>query len=299
MLAQAIYHKEKNEPMIHLRLLALLLLPLSLAAQNGMPASAGARGLAMGQTGLTFADINSIFSNQAGLAFLEGPAFLAFAEQRFMLEELQSFSFGGALPTSTGTFGLSLNHFGFDDYNEQRVGLAYARRLFSRVALGAQFLMLNTRIPEYGNKAAFTFELGALLELIPQLEFGVHLFSPARVEVAPEEYLPSVLRMGLRYFPSNSLNLLAEVEKDLDHPVRVKMGAEYKAAEPLALRFGMATQPVALSFGVGYRLPNGLGLDVASSYHQLLGFTPAAGLNYQLNKSSSADEDINRRRHAF
>jgi hypothetical protein len=268
----------------HLYLLLLLLLPLGLAAQNGLPPSAGTRGLAMGQTGLTFSDINSIFSNQAGLAFLEGPSFLAFAEQRFLLEELQSFSFGAALPTSSGTFGLSINHFGFDAYNEQRLGLAYGRRLFGSLALGAQFLMLNTRIPEYGSKAVFTFELGALMELMPQLEFGVHLYSPARVEVSTEEYLPTVLRLGLRYFPSSSLNLLAEVEKDIDYPARIKMGAEYKAAEPLALRFGVATQPVALSFGIGYRLANGLGLDIASSYHQLLGFTPAAGLNYAINK---------------
>ncbi|MCB0570660.1 MAG: hypothetical protein KDC66_12885 [Phaeodactylibacter sp.] len=266
--------------MKHLLPTFFVLICLNAFAQNGALPAAGARGIAMGQAGVAFEDVNSLFGNQAGLASLETVSGLAFAERRFLLEELQSFSFGAAYPTSSGTFGLSLNYFGFEAYNEQRIGLAYGRRLFNRFAIGAQFLMLNTRIPDYGNKAAFTFELGALAELTPGLNLGVHIFSPARVEIADNAYLPTVLKIGLSYLPSDKLSLLAEVEKDIDYAARTKVGVEYYIAEPLALRLGVATRPTEISFGLGYRLANGLSLDIASRYHQVLGFTPAAGVSY-------------------
>lgn len=264
-------------------LLLFLLLPLSiqyLHAQNGAPPAAGARGVALGYTGVTFTDINSVFSNQAGLAHLENLAVTAFGEQRFLVSEIQSFSFGAALPTNLGAFGLTLNYFGFEQYNEQRIGLAYGRSLFEKLSIGAQFLMVNTRIPEYGNKAAFTFEAGALVELLPQLNLGVHLFSPARVKVTEEDFLPTVFRLGVSYLPSDKLSLMAELEKDIDYDARARFGVEYQIIEPLSLRLGVATQPTLLSFGIGYALANGLSIDIASSYHQVLGFTPAAGVTF-------------------
>lgn len=258
----------------------LFLFPFSLYAQNGAPPAGGARSVAMGSTGLTYTGINSIFSNQAGLAYLEGLAFTAYGEQRFLVSEIRSVAAGAALPTASGTFGLSLHYFGFEGYNEQRIGLAYARQLLEKLSIGAQFLMLNTRIPEYGNKANFTFEVGAQAELLPQLNLGVHLFSPARVKVTEEDFLSAVLRLGLSYLPSDKLSLLAEVEKDIDYPARARFGIEYQAIEPLFLRLGVATEPTQLSFGLGYALPGGLKLDIASSYHQVLGFTPAAGITF-------------------
>lgn len=253
-------------------------------AQNGALSTAGVRGIAMGQAGVAFQDVNSLFGNQAGLGLLEEVSGLAFAERRFLLDEIQSFSFGAAYPTPSGVFGLTLNYFGFEAYNEQRLGLAYGRKLFEGLSLGAQFLLLNTRIPDYGNKAAFTFELGLLAELAPQLKLGVHAFSPMRVELVEGSYIPTVLRLGLSYLPSDKLSLLAEVEKDIDYAARAKVGVEYYIIAPFALRLGVATQPTSLSFGLGYRLPGGLSLDIASSYHQVLGFTPAAGVSYGLGR---------------
>ncbi|MCO6494029.1 MAG: hypothetical protein J5I98_36765 [Phaeodactylibacter sp.] len=266
--------------MKHLLLTFLFLsgLQQALRAQNGLPPAGGARAVAMGYAGVTFTDVNSVFTNQAGLAHVENLAVTAYGEQRFLVSEIRSVGLGAALPTSSGVFGLSLHYFGFERYNEQRIGLAYGRKLLEKLSIGAQFLMLNTRIPEYGNKAVFTFEAGALVELLPQLNLGVHLFSPARVQLTEEDDIPTVLRLGVSYLPSDKLSLLAELEKDIDYEARARFGADYRIAEPLFLRLGVATQPTALSFGLGLALPGGLRLDVASSYHQVLGFTPAAGI---------------------
>lgn len=261
-------------------LLLFFILPTLSHSQNGTPPLAGARGAAMGQTGLTFTDIYSLFSNQAGLAYLESFSGAVQAERRFMLSEIQSLSAGAALPTGSGTFGLSLNYFGFEDFNEQRVGLAYSRKLFSKMSIGAQFLFLNTRIPEYGNAADFTFEVGLLMEILPQLWAGAHIFSPVRVETVDGENLPTLLSLGLTYKPSQKVNINAEVQKDIEFKLRVKAGIEYQAAKPFFLRVGVGTEPTLVSFGVGYRIQDNLTIDLASSYHQILGFTPSIGVAY-------------------
>lgn len=263
-----------------LTLFLFVLLGLPLFAQNGAPPMGGARAAGMGYTGATFTDINALFTNQAGLSQLENTTATAFGEQRFLLSELGSYSFGIALPTNSGTFGLSLNQFGFEGYNEQRVGLAYGRQLFDKLSIGAQALLLHTQIPEYGSQAAVTFEIGALIDLLPQLKIGVHTYSPIRVSVVESEYLPSILKAGLQYRPSEQILLLAEVEKDIDYPARAKFGLEYQVAEPFRLRVGAATNPTTVSFGLGYQVLEQLRFDIASAYHEVLGFSPAAGLSY-------------------
>ncbi|MCB0644837.1 MAG: hypothetical protein KDC44_24495, partial [Phaeodactylibacter sp.] len=131
-----------------------------LLAQNGNAPLAGARGAGMAGTGLVIEDIYSSFSNQAGLAFLDGFAGGVTAEQRFQLQEIQLVGAAAAYPTGSGTFGLALSYFGFEAYNEQKIGLNYARLLTDNLSLGAQLNYLTTRIPNYGSAGTLSFELG-------------------------------------------------------------------------------------------------------------------------------------------
>lgn len=271
--------------------LALFLSTVTVLAQNSVTIPAGTRGTGMANASVTFTDIYSAFSNQAGLAYLEQSTATAFAERRFLLSELQTISAAVALPTRSGTFGLTLNHFGFEAFNEQKLGIAYARKLMDGLSLGAQVLLLNTSIPEYGNKMNVTFELGILTQLLPKLHLGVHVYSPMQLELANGENLPTIFKIGLGYLPSEKLTCTAEVEKDIAYTARAKFGIEYKAAEQLAVRTGIATNPTTISFGAGYRLDNGLALDIASSYHQILGFSPSVGFSYQF-KSGKQKTDF-------
>jgi hypothetical protein len=68
------------------------------------------------------------------------------------------------------------------------------------------------------------------------------------------------------------------VEKDLDYSPRWKNGLAYQPVEALYLRTGFATEPSMLYFGLGFAFGNGLAADMAGSFHQSLGFSPAAGL---------------------
>ncbi len=257
-------------------------------AQNGTPQRAGARGSGMGDASVTFQDINSAFSNQAGLAFIDGLSFTVFGERRFLLAEINSFSAAAAMPTNSGTFGLAVNYFGYTNYNEQKIGLSYARRLFEHVGIGAQIDYIGTRIPEYGTASSITFELGTQAQILEKVIVGAHIFSPIRVKLTEDDrdIIPAQLKAGFSYLPSDKVTLAFEVEKDIDYKASFKSGVEYRVVEQLSLRAGLGTEPVQNSFGIGIHLPN-LDIDFSTLYHYELGFTPGISIAYGMRKSNT------------
>lgn len=261
-------------------LMLLLLLSLQAYPQNGAFTSANARNLALGGSGVALSGLSSLGNNPAGLAELLFWGATVQAEERFLLSELRLLSAGAAIPTASGTIGLVVHQFGFELYREQKVGLAYGRRLFDALYLGAQLNWLQTRIPAYGQRSLISFDIGLLAPVSRQLSFGFYLVNPIRQEITDGEFLATVLRFGLAYHPAPGLLLLAEVEKDIRQPVRVHTGLEYQITDPLYLRLGVATEPVSVSFGLGLMLSGALAVDVASSWHPTLGVTPAVGVRY-------------------
>jgi hypothetical protein len=239
-----------------------------------------AKSAGMGQAITTIRDVNSLFGNQAGLAFLKHFSAIATAERRFSMSELQTVASGVAFPTRSGTFGVVVQSFGFEAFRQQKLGFSYARLLSGNFAIGAQFDYLQTRIREYGNKGALTFEVGLQAVVSKNIVVGTHVFSPAPVEWVAGENFPTLLRMGLSWLPNDKSVLVFELEKDTRFPLRVKGGFEYNVTDSLWLRAGFGTQPVTFNAGVGIRIQSKLRTDVAGSYHQVLGFSPAASVVY-------------------
>ncbi len=255
-----------------------------LMAQTGLPSIAGARGAAMGNATVGFQDINSIFANQAGLAHLEQTAFTAIGENRFQGFGIRSVAAAAAVPVKTGTFGLALQYFGIEEYNEQKVGLAYARKLSKKLSLGAQIDFLRLQIQDSESINLVTFEAGLQSQISRKLNLGFYLYSPVQITIFGEDTLPTTLKLGGLYRVSKKLRLAMEFEKDLDFPVEFHLGMEYQIIEELALRLGAQTQPSEVSIGFGYLVQQQVQLDVAATYHEILGITPSFSAIYLWNK---------------
>lgn len=265
----------------------ILLLPLFLAAcialqaQNGLPPNAGARGASMGNTSVAFQDMSSAFTNPAGLATLPDWGVVGMGEQRFLIPEIRSVAAAAAVAGKAGTFGLSLHYFGLESYNEQKLGLLYARQIFQNLYLGAEFNALNTRVPDFGNQLSATGSIGLQANLADPLWLGVHLFNPFRIQRNNGEYYPTLMKAGFSYQVSDRLLLAGEAEKDIDFPLRWKGGIEYQYIGMLVIRGGFSTQPVQGTMGAGLFWENGLKLDFAFQWHQTLGWTPAFSFIFQ------------------
>ncbi len=160
-------------------------------------------------------DVFSSTANQASLGGVRSLSIGVFAERKFLLEELNCFSAVAALPTNSGTFGLQLHQLGNSAFAQMQGGLAYGRKLSSKIDVGVQFNYYGIRINGYGNASAIDFEAGALYHFTQQLHGGIHVSNPAttRFGKIKEEKMPSVYSLGLGYDASEQFFISAEIEK--------------------------------------------------------------------------------------
>lgn len=220
-------------------------------------------------------DVFSFHTNQAALARIKIVSASIYGEKRFLLNELGLYDAAATLPTSSGNFGLDARYYGFSDYNESQVGLAYGRSLGSKADVGVQFNYYNIRIAGYGNAPALNFEIGTIFHLTDKLNMGFHAYNPVGGGLGKndEEKLASVYSMGIGYDASEKFFMSIEIEKEENKPVNVNAGLQYKFLSQLLTRIGISTATSLLYFGIGYGFKS-MRLDVTASYHPQLGITP-------------------------
>ena len=240
----------------------------------GFAQNKDARTNALGGCGLTQSTVWSNFSNQAGLANIKNFTFGLGSENQFLLSELSRHTIACAIPVNGGVIGVNLNYFGFDLYNETKIGLAFGKKLSKSFNIGIQLDYLGTYVNEGAdNLHNFTFEVGVQKQLSKELVLGAHIFNPIGVKLNEEENIPSVIELGLRYNANQKVSLFTEVSLESEQNGNLHLGLEYKIINELALRTGFSTNPAKISFGVGYTI-NNIQLDVAVKRHQLLGYSP-------------------------
>jgi len=275
--------------MLMVKNLTLLILccfsfPLLTFAGDGNLAT-GSRSAAVGGASCTYADLWAAFNNQAGLAGIKSFAAGFTNEQRFLVPECSVRGLAVALPVKNiGVFGVSLSYYGFDLYNERKAGISYSRAFGDKVSAGLQIDYLAAHLAEgYGERQAFTVEAGVRATIIKNLVIAAHVFNPTRAKLADydDERFPTSLKVGLGYTFSEKVILSVESEKNLEEDHIFKAGLEYHIVKQLYLRTGISTNPGSYSFGFGLELSR-FKMDLASTYHQVLGFSPQLSLSYSL-----------------
>lgn len=251
----------------------------------------GARSSALANASVTLTDLWAVQHNQACLALVDKPAAGLFYENRFLLPETGLKGGAMVLPTNSGVFGLMVSSFGYSKYGESKYGLAYARKLGDNFAMGLQLDYLQTRIAEnYGTSSNFAAEIGLRAKINEKLAIGVHVFNVNRALLHEldldsantyKEHIPTVMRVGVQYTFSEKVFAVLETEKDIDHKAIVKVGVEYHITEPFYLRLGVSSHPFQNSFGFGMKFSQ-LHIDVAASYHSVLGYSPQLSISYHL-----------------
>ena len=250
-------------------------------AQNGTQNLGGAATNGIAHAGVTLDNISAMYTNQAGTAFLEGWAVDVSVDRRFNLEELTTFSFAAATSLNIGTIGVMVGQYGFDAYSEQKVGLSYARLLTSYLAIGGQFDMLGFKIDGFGNSYSYTAEFGLYSKLSNQVHLAAHIFNPTSSKLNDREELDSRIKIGVRYIPSNKLDLFTEVEKIIDRSVQIKLGAEYAVLDNLALMGGANLEINSFHFGFKYVLQDKFTIAAAFSFNNnQLGNSPGISAQY-------------------
>jgi hypothetical protein len=245
----------------------------------------GARTISLGGVSLLPADFWSVFNNQAGIATQTNWG-IGFAYDSYLgLDKNLSLKSGALLiPTNSGTFGLSMNYYGYSAYHQDKIGLAYGKSLGKIFHVGLQLDYLALSIGDgYGKDHALTFEIGILAILSDKLQIASHIYNPFLVKLGKlnPEIQPALLKFATSYQIDETLLLLAEYEQNIQGHGILKFGMEYQLIKQIQVRLGLSTNPNLFSFGFGLHL-NAFQLDFGTSYHQILGFSPKVSLYYKI-----------------
>lgn len=249
-----------------------LLLPVGVAQSLRQPISAIYVGMAA--YSVQHKDAFSFTNNQAALAQIKEVTAGIYGEQRFLLSATSLYTAAIAIPTRAGNFGVNVRYAGFKNFNENQIGMAYARSLGSGVDIGVQFNYYGYRVPSYSSANTITVEMGAMIHLTEQLNAGIHVYNPigGRFDKSGEK-LSSAYKVGLGYDASEKIFISAEIVKEEDFPVNVNVGMQYQFMQQFFARAGIASATSLAYAGVGIGWKN-YRIDFSGSYHPQLGWSP-------------------------
>lgn len=236
----------------------------------------------LGGAVIAYPGIQTGFSNDAAAGLAVGPAALASSALPFGITDWQTAQFQTGINIGkTSAVGLDIQHSGIETYQEQQFRLLYGRKLSTKWALGGSFSLLRVNASEYGSHNHATFSISVLTNPLPKLWIGAKIHNPVQ-QKSVGYLLPTVLRLGAAWQANTLFVLLGEVEKDLERPTQIKMGADYRVLSAVSLRLGVRTGGTARAcFGAGFHLKNGLSIHTGAEWHTSLGFTPSAMLAWK------------------
>jgi len=255
-----------------------------LFAQGWQPMSS--RSMSLANATVALEDVWAYHHNPASIANLKKVEFGVSYENRFLLKELQSQGLVVALPMKRGVVSIGSQSFGYNQFRTYRTGLGYSMKLSELLSVGVQLNHHFVRInPAYGNHQTVTAEVGALARVNDKWSFAFSIFNITRNKIADfaEDRYATIMRLGTKYSVSDKVLFLAEIEKNVEYKLRGKTGIEYIPLENMYVRGGFATAPIEFSFGIGYAFLGKYKVDLGSSYHQILGWSPNFSFSMQLN----------------
>jgi hypothetical protein len=233
----------------------------------------------------------SFLGNQACLGSQEKLAIGTFSENRFMVEGLNLGSMTLSLPLADGGIGIRLGYFGFADYNESIVGLAYGRSLGKMASLGIQFNYTAYHITGYGNSGAMSIEIGALFHPAENIRIGCYTLQAAGGNSGnlDGEKLSSIYKMGIGYEASEQVFGILEIIKEESQQVSVNAALHYAFAQAWFAGIGIMTATASPYGWAGWAWKD-LRVDIIVSHHPQLGYSP--GIMLQVGSVLSKKEGV-------
>ena len=262
--------------------LCLLLSVFSAQAQVFMRPFDNAAAMGMAGATISMPNLSAGLSNEGQLGLKNKLGVFAGTAIPYSISGWQTGQFQGLIGLgNSGGVGVGIFHSATDLYAEQRFEFSYGRRLGGKLFMGGTVDVLHNNAQEYGAATAATFSLGILAQALPQVWLGAKIQNPFQQKIG-DDLVPTVLRVGATWKPNDQFLIAAETEKDLERPAQVKAGVEYRPSTMLAIRAGTRSGKVArMAFGLGFRLKNGVSIDVGSEWHPTLGITPSAMVSWR------------------
>jgi hypothetical protein len=254
----------------------------SLSAQH-WPFTNGARSAALAGNSICAEDLWAVQNNQAAMAFTEGAELGLHYQNPYLLRELSRVNLSARLPLKKLQLGFNINQLGFDIWQQQKLGIALARKLGKHWSLGIGMHHHSTRFnhPQYANLNGISTEIGVYYKPATNLSTGFHVLQPFSFyrNEAYRRWIRPRARAGFAWHVYDYLELSGELSISDQIPPAAGIALEYRTGKQINLRLGYLSAPSQLSFGLGYELKHSA-VDAAFSWHPQLGFTPTLSMHY-------------------
>lgn len=250
-------------------------------AQSTYDLFGSARSAALGYASTALTSAAGVHANPAASAARKQRLVSFYAREAFGLSSLRYGAGYLRWPREWGSLSAGTSAFGNERYHELHYSLGYARSLHLGTSrplyVGIIGRYYNTRIEGYGSARALGLHLGMLVTILPSLQFGAQATNINGPSLDGRKQLPQTLQVGVRYQATRSLEVLADVFKEVSFPLSVRAGVEVRPVPRLALRTGITTAPLRFTGGVGVQF-GWIRVHLAAEQHLELGWTPSASL---------------------
>ncbi|MCH2224980.1 MAG: hypothetical protein MK066_09455 [Crocinitomicaceae bacterium] len=243
----------------------------------------GGRSMSMANASVTLKDVWGYHNNPGVLGTIDQLSIGISYENRFLLKELQNQGVAAVIPLKVGVLSVGGQLYGYKQFRSYNSGLGYSMKLSENFFAGVQMNYQGLRFAEnYGSKNTITAAAGVYANITEDWTLGMSIYNLGRSKLSDfqDDRFSSVMRLGTSYRFSDKVLVALEAEKDIEYDVRVKTGIEYQLIDDFYLRGGVATSPIEITFGAGYKFKF-IQLSLGSAYHQTLGWSPHFSIVYQ------------------
>ena len=114
------------------------------------------------------------------------------------------------------------------------------------------------------------------------LLIGVTAYNPfaSKLTTLTNERIPTLISAGVCYKVSKQVNVYAEYKLGITNVRNLKLGISYEPKPGIIIYAGFQNSNSPLSFGLTFKTKS-INFNVAMQYHQVLGFSPAVGLDWE------------------
>lgn len=239
--------------------------------------SMGAKGVGMGQATVAIPKYEwAIFTNPA---MVDSNTTLGFyALRNYGFSELTDIAATGSLPILKGVAVTGFDRYGDELFNKTRIRIGYKnnwQNLHFGVVLNYNHIAFGA---DYGSGGALGFDVGVAAQVIPDLWIAAKAGNINHPEYRGiNEELERDLGIGFSYKLHRRALFSADIVKDVSHPVSYRSGLEIEIINALKGRFGISTEPLTYSFGLGYSSLR-WEVNIAIQQHSTLGTSPGLDL---------------------
>jgi hypothetical protein len=266
----------------------VFLLAQGLMAQVFMPIPAAGAEIGLAQATVAMREMQTGIATSAQLATMQQKQMLYIASALpFGQTDWQviKLDFAQRINQTSGC-GLSLATNRVPQYSETAIQGHYGRQLFPKLSLGASIGYQMVQAGEYGSAGAPSVRVSLLQKLTENLNLGVAFSNPGQQKLrnTPQN---SQLQLGIGWAASPYFQITGEASKELQRNTSYRMGMRYLASERLLLMAGVQSGALArAALGFGVWISPAVRIDVAGSWHHVLGVTPSLGVRYASGKTT-------------